>query len=137
MGPRRLSASYVDASALVKLFKPEPETRALVNALAEWEVHLASELIVVEALCAAKKLGDDASLARAAQALDGLDLLPFDERIRNRAAASRFAPPLRALDAIHLASAIALEQEIDAFVAYDSDLCAAAENRGLPVVSPR
>jgi hypothetical protein len=38
--------------------------------------------------------------------------------------------------AIHLASALAVRGELTAFVAYDEDLLAAAEDAGLPVVSP-
>jgi len=129
-----LSAAYVDASALVKLFKPEPETNALLDALPGWDVHLSSELIVVEALCTAKRLGD--SVERAAEALDGLGLVPFTERIRNRAAATDFIPPLRALDAIHLATALSLGGDLDAFLAYDESLLEAASASGMRTVSP-
>jgi predicted nucleic acid-binding protein len=43
---------------------------------------------------------------------------------------------LRALDAIHLASALALGHELEAFVAYDDRLCRAAAIRGLAVSAP-
>jgi uncharacterized protein with PIN domain len=46
----------VDASALVKLFKPEHETEAFRTALADWPVQVASELIRVEAVCTARAL---------------------------------------------------------------------------------
>ena len=39
-------------------------------------------------------------------------------------------------DAIHLASAIAVSSEIDAFVTYDDRLAEAARAVGLPVVRP-
>jgi uncharacterized protein len=45
-------------------------------------------------------------------------------------------PPLRSLDAIHLASALSIGAELTAFVAYDRRLQAAAEAERLPVVAP-
>ena len=43
---------------------------------------------------------------------------------------------LRTLDAIHLASAIALGSALEAFVTYDRRLAKAAREAGLPVASP-
>lgn len=43
---------------------------------------------------------------------------------------------LRTLDAIHLATALGLGAELDAFVTYDNRLAEAARSLGLPVVSP-
>lgn len=47
-------AAYIDTSALVKLFKREPETDAPRHALGAWPVHVSSELIRVEAICTAR-----------------------------------------------------------------------------------
>jgi len=64
-----------------------------------------------------------------------MDILPVDRQVIQRA--SMLTPPeLRSLDAIHLASALSLRTALDAFVAYDTLLCAAAEAAGLPVASP-
>jgi hypothetical protein len=57
-------------------------------------------------------------------------------RSRERAGASAFSPPLRALGAVHLATALSMAEDLDAFFAYDADLCAAAAGEGLPVRSP-
>ena len=62
-------------------------------------------------------------------------VLPFDSRIATRAAAVGPAS-LRTLDAIHLASAVELGDELTAFVSYDERLLAAARDLGLPVVAP-
>ena len=43
---------------------------------------------------------------------------------------------LRTLDAIHVASALALGSELDAFVTYDDRMAEAARAIGLPVVRP-
>lgn len=131
-----MTVAYVDTSALVKLFKPEPESEALALALKAHRDRVSSELIVVEALCTAKRLGDPGVIERAALALDGIGMVPFSERIRNRAAATRFEPPLRTLDAIHLATALTLKREVDVLLAYDDELCRAAEAEGLRAVSP-
>lgn len=130
-----MSGAYVDASALVKLFKPERETSALIIALRGWEMHLSSVVVAVEASCTAHRLGTSAARERAELATAGLTLIPLSDGILERAR-SRFEPPLRALDAIHLASAIELAEEVEAFFAYDSDLASAASAAGLEVRSP-
>lgn len=53
-----------------------------------------------------------------------------------RRAAELPGPTLRALDAIHLATALALGEDLGAFVVYDRKLHAEAERLGLPVTSP-
>jgi uncharacterized protein len=132
-----LTAAYLDASALVKLMRPEPETEALIEALAQSPVRIASEVVVVELGCTARRLGGAELLDRAEAIVDGLHLIPFSAAIRERAVATAFEPPLRALDAIHLATALELGEDLDTFVAYDDHLCRAAVTRRLVVRSPR
>jgi uncharacterized protein len=132
-----LSAAYLDASALVKLMRPEPETDALVEALAQWPVRIASEIVVVELACTARRLGGGELTERAAAIADGLHLVPFSAAIRERAVTTTFDPPLRALDAIHLATALELTEDLDALVAYDDHLCRAATAERLEVHQPR
>lgn len=43
---------------------------------------------------------------------------------------------LRAIDAVHLASALTLRDQLTAFVAYDKRLLNAAAQAGLPTASP-
>jgi predicted nucleic acid-binding protein len=45
-------------------------------------------------------------------------------------------PFLRTLDAIHLAAAASLRTSLAAFVTYDKKLAAAAQEAGLPALSP-
>ncbi|MDP9136407.1 MAG: type II toxin-antitoxin system VapC family toxin [Actinomycetota bacterium] len=132
-----MTAAYLDASALVKLMRPEPETEALIEALAHWPVRIASEVVVVELGCTARRLGGEDLLDRAGTIVDGLDLIPFSATIRKRAVATAFDPPLRALAAIHLATALELGDDLDAFVAYDDHLRRAADAERLGVESPR
>jgi predicted nucleic acid-binding protein len=65
---------------------------------------------------------------------DRVELIAVDERVR-RLAAAVDPPTLRALDSIHLATALSLE-DLEFFVAYDTRLVAAAGEAGLSVLSP-
>ena len=55
--------------------------------------------------------------------------------VLTRAAGAR-PVTLRALDAIHLASVLAIRHELTALVCYDKRLLAAAQDAGLPTASP-
>ena len=73
--------------------------------------------------------------ARLSVALDRLEQMPIDEPVVQRA--GRLGPPaLRSLDAIHLASALMLADELEGIVTYDARLAQAAELLGIPVFSP-
>ena len=68
--------------------------------------------------------------------VDELDLVELDEELLFDAAKVGDAG-LRTLDAIHLATALALRDDLDAVVTYDVRLAAAAEAEGFRVESPR
>ncbi len=131
-----MSAAYVDASALVKLFKAERETEAFRTALADWPVQVASELIRVEAICTARRLGDQDVLRRAHATLEQINLIPLTPDIIELATDAHI-PPLRAMDAIHLATALTMREDLGAIFVYDSDLHAAAEAHRLNPLAPR
>ena len=136
MGTRRVNAAYVDTSALVKLFKPERETEAFRAALADWPVQVASELIRNEAICTARRLGGAEVLQRAQAAVELINLIPITPEIIELAT-DAYEPPLRAMDAIHLATAIAMREDLGAMLVYDGDLHAAARARALNPIAPR
>jgi hypothetical protein len=131
-----VSAAYIDTSALVKLFKAERETEAFRTALADWPVQVASELIRVEAICTARRLGDQDVLQRASDALERINLIPITPEIIELATAAR-TPPLRAMDAIHLATALTMREDLGAVFVYDNDLHAAAEAHHLNALAPQ
>jgi uncharacterized protein len=131
-----VSAAYVDASALVKLFKAERETEAFREALAGWPVQVASELIRVEAVCTARRLGGADVLQRARATLDQLNLIPLTPEIIELAT-DTYTPPLRAMDAIHLATALTMREDVGAMFVYDSDLRAAARAHHLNALAPQ
>jgi uncharacterized protein len=131
-----VKAAYLDASAAVKLFKHEPETEALVAELGAWPALVSSELLTVEARCTARRLGDDAVFERVEAVLAGIDFVRFTPEIRDLAGGIAFRPVLRALDAIHLATAMTVAEELDAVFVYDANLQAATNRQGLKVHAP-
>jgi len=131
-----VSAAYIDASALVKLFKSERETAAFRAALAAWPVQVASELIRVEAICTARRLGGQDVLQRAHATLEQISLVPLTPDII-KLATDAHSPPLRAMDAIHLATALTMREDLGAMFVYDSDLHAAAGAHRLNPLAPQ
>jgi predicted nucleic acid-binding protein len=118
----------------VKLPLREVELDALLTELAEWDGYVSSALLGVEAIRAcARYEGGYAAQARAL--LEGVALLPLDDAVLAEAAAIHPAE-LRSLDALHLATALSIRDEIGVFVTYDERLGAAAADRGLPVARP-
>jgi uncharacterized protein len=79
-------------------------------------------------------LAPERLIAQAEEVLDAVALLPVDRALL-AAAGALGEPTLRALDAIHLASAIDVSP-LDAFVSYDERQSAAARLAGLRTVAP-
>lgn len=127
---------YLDSSALVKLVLPEAESAALLESLAAWPAYVTSELARVEVVRAARRASTDPAVEqRAGEVLAGLHLLKVDDDILTRAA--RLEPRmLRSLDAVHLATALILGDDLGAMAVYDTNLAAAAAVYGLEVVAP-
>ncbi len=126
---------YLDASAVVKLFKLERETSALETILRDRPVWVSSELLAVEARCTARRSGDLATLEAAEEVLARIELIPLTLPIRARAGEA-FRPALRALDAVHAATALDIGDELDLVLAYDLDLRHAMAGEGLDVIAP-
>ena len=129
-----MSAIYLDASAIVKLIVDEPESAALVASLDPDARHVTSRIATVEVMRAAARHGG-VDVGRVFAVLDALDMIELSEDVATRAGS--IAPiDLRAIDAIHLASAIGIRRELASFIAYDERLVAAARVHALPVASP-
>lgn len=132
-----MSLYYADTSAVIKLLVEESHSKAFAafydaHADAEW---VSSALLRIEVT---------RTVARAMPALlpDARDLLlafsvvSIDDDIVE-GAMNEPDRGLRSLDAIHLATARLLSEDLDAIVSYDDRLLKAATEAGLPVASPR
>lgn len=102
--------------------------------LSEWEGYVSSTLLAVEAIRACARYG--AEYAYEARAwLYGIALLAIDDPVLSEAAALE-PPGLRSLDALHLATALSIRDDLGALFTYDGRLAEAAVARGLPVTTP-
>ena len=129
------SIVYLDSSALLKLVAKEPESTALRRYWQSLGQRMSSALARAEVLRAAHAIGPE-PLLMARDVLRRVNLLTIDEELLERAA---FLEPLtlRTLDAIHLASALAVGSELEEVVTYDKRMAEAARGLGLRVVAPR
>ena len=129
-----MTAAYVDASALVKLVVEESETPAMHRWLVAATRVLTSRVGVIETNRAVARRGTYDTIHRDA-VLGDVEVIEVDAAIATAAAAVG-PTTLRTLDAIHLASALSILPELDAFVTYDDRLAQAARAIGLPVMRP-
>jgi len=127
---------YFDTSALVKLVFEETESAALAEWLSVREdvPKISSDLSTIELLRTCRRV-DDGAVEGANLLLRGIDLLPLDRAIVEKAA-TLVPSELRSLAAIHLASALSVKTSLTALVAYDVRLCSAAAEAGIEVISP-
>lgn len=127
---------YLDSSALLKLLYDEAESHELADWLAAraGTPIVSSELAKVEVIRACGRI-DPATLPEATVLLASLDLIPLSGTVIDEAA-NVGATTLRSLDALHLASALAIQAQLTAFVAYDRRLGDAAATAGLELLAP-
>lgn len=128
-------AHYLDTSVLVKLVVAEPETAALRAWLGEADRNpVACDLARTELLRAVRRAAPDRVL-HARAVLDSITLIDVTTSIFEEA--GRLDPTtLRSLDAIHLAAALDLGDELASLVTYDDRLAEAAQHNGIPVTAP-
>lgn len=129
-----MSAVYLDASAIVKLVVAEDESSALAAHLAGYRRQVTSSLSRVEVVRAVVR-GGSTRVAQARAVLATISQMRIDDRLLD-AAATLDPHGLRSLDAIHVASARELGDDVDHVVAYDRRLLAAAVAAGLQVAAP-
>ncbi len=125
---------YLDTSAFMKLVRSEAKSDALRCELATRGSLVSSVLLVVEGRRAAARYGELA-LTRARAALATITLLAVDEPTLASAAGLR-PSTLRSVDALHLAAAISMGDELGRFYCYDTRLADAADACGIEVRRP-
>lgn len=127
---------YLDTSAFVKLVWAEPESGPLSRFLTERSATplVSSVLLTVETRRAVQR-EDPSALARADLLLTRIGRIGMTASVVE--SASRLPDrSLRSLDAIHLATALLLRDDLDVIVTYDKRLATVAEAHHLPVGSP-
>jgi uncharacterized protein len=124
---------YLDTSAFLKLITVEEETTAMRSWFTSHDAIWSSQLLYTEALRAGARLGIGTDLVE--DALDTVSLvLPSATTFST---AGRLQPPvLRSLDAVHLATALEIGDDLEGLVAYDVRLLDAAREASIEVVSP-
>jgi uncharacterized protein len=137
---------YCDASALVKLYTEEAHSAVVRAWVDEAGLIATSEVAYVEVVGALARLGREGAMTATdvrlaveqwSAAWPALVHLPVSA---HDAAALAIRHPLRALDAIHVAAALALRQAMPeatvAFASFDARQVAAARAEGLTVLEP-
>ena len=138
---------YLDTCALLKLVHPEPETRMLRDFLkSRVQVPKFTATVVLAELPRAVRRANHDQAGRASEFLEAereqaqrlLDTLQMVDVTRAVLADAGDAdgPFLRTLDAVHLVAAARIRAGLSAFVTYDKKLATAAQQAGLPVLSP-
>jgi hypothetical protein len=126
-----LIRAYFDSSAIMKLSHEEAESMALIDYLDNGPVEVSTSVLaeveVLRNLPRFEVATDDAMF--------GFYLLALDEDVRRTA--SRIGDgTLSSLDAIHVATALAVGDRDLEFVTYDDRQAKAARAAGLTVVQP-
>lgn len=124
---------YLDTSAFLKLVRRERHTSALRRFLAGRRV-LSSDLLRTEALRAARRQGAT-SVERAGEMLTRLTIIRCDIPVFE-AAGTLDPPQLRSLDALHLAAALELGDDLAGVVTYDQRLAEGCEQLAIHTAAP-
>ena len=128
-------AFYVDTSAAVKLVITEVGSRAMLRwANEHGDGLLSSDLLRTELLRAVRRGGPD-QMQRARRVLDSLTLVTVPTSMFERAGELDIEG-LRSLDAVHLAVALDLGDDLDGIVTYDERLGDVARSFGVTVIAP-
>lgn len=132
-----MSLYYADTSSVIKLLVEESHSKAFAafydaHADAEW---VSSALLRIE-LTRAVTRAMPALLPDARDLLLAFSFVAIDDDIVE-GAMNEPDRGLRSLDAIHLATARVLGEDLDAIVSYDDRLLKAATDAGLAAASPR
>jgi predicted nucleic acid-binding protein len=127
-------ATYLDASALVKLAVREPESAALRHYLRRRRPLITSALARTEVTRALLPLGPEA-VRRGHDVLARVDQVRINDRVLD-AAGAMLPVELRSLDAVHLATAQQLGADLARVITYDQRMTVAARQLGLTVARP-
>jgi hypothetical protein len=129
-----MRAAYLDSSAVVRLVIAEPESAALRRYVRRRRPLVSSALARTEVLRALLSFGEVA-LARGRRVLRTIELMRVNDRVFE-VAGTLLPAEVRSLDAIHLATAQQLGDDLGVVVTYDVRMADAAAKLGLETHSP-
>ncbi len=118
----------------MKLVVEEAESDALRDLLAGAPDQIASAVVEIEVVRAVRRAAPEL-VPLGQRVVSQLTVVEPTEPIRARAALLD-PPTLRALDALHLATALEVGEDLDGVLTYDSRLAAAAKALDLTVLAP-
>lgn len=126
---------YLDASALVKRYVDEEDSDVVLEAMSGEDTWSMCRTGFVETMRAVARVGGPEEAERARRDwMAGCDVVELDRDLAEQAARVALASGLRAMDAIHLASALRLSVEGIVFATWDARLHRAARAHGLPTL---
>ncbi len=126
---------YLDTSAAVKLVVSEEESGSLRTWLSPREDQIfSSDLLRTELLRTTRRVAPTA-MVQARLLLDSLLLVGLTSAVLEKAALLE-SIALRSLDAIHLAAAIEMGDDLQGMVCYDRRLAQSATQLGITVIGP-
>jgi len=128
-----MTTYYLDSSAAVKIVVAEPGSAELLAWIRREDPDLvSSELMRAEVLRACRRHSPDA-LAAGRETMDAITLIELG---RDIVMASAFVDPpeLRTLDALHIATALSLGDELAGVLTYDDRFADGCRAHGLRIV---
>ena len=128
-------AYYLDTSAAVKLVVEERGSKALRRWLAAVTTPIVSSDLLRTELFRATRRAAPGQVQQARAVLDSVVLVTPSTDVFEHAGILE-PDVLRSLDALHLAAALDLGDDLDGIVTYDDRLAAAAAALGIAVVAP-
>jgi predicted nucleic acid-binding protein len=127
---------YIDTSAATKLVNTEAESPALAVYMAEHiSIPVVSSMLLYPELVRSVTRNRPEQASRALVLLQRIMMVPLSNEIVVNAA-SVGTPMLRTLDALHVATALAIKEQVDVFLAYDKRLIEAATAAGFNTLAP-
>lgn len=124
---------YIDSSAIIKLIKPELETKTLLQQLPRSIT--TSQISRVEVIRTIN-LNFAELLEDAYDILSDIPMIAVDHSVLLATENLPTFIKLRALDSIHMATAFSMKSEIEGIVTYDKEMVKSASALGFKTMSP-
>ena len=124
---------YIDSSAIIKLIKPELETKTLLQQLPRSIT--TSQISRVEVIRTIN-VNFAELLEDAYDILSDIPMVAVDHSVLLATENLPTFIKLRALDSIHIATAFSMKSEIEGVITYDKEMVKAASALGFKTMSP-